>query len=78
MSSGLKPRERTAAEAHAGSRTPTDTMPSSSPAQLVLGEPVFECVIDESAGVADDLPPRRTQITELPGSTFEEIFGDAA
>jgi hypothetical protein len=35
--------------------------------------------LDEPAGPDETpQPPRRTQLTELPGATFEEIFGDAA
>ncbi len=42
------------------------------PTQLnMLSEipPVFVCEIDESAGQREN-----TQLTELPGDTFEEIF----
>jgi hypothetical protein len=45
------------------------------PAQLnLLSEipPVYECEIGESAGVKDEEP--RTQLTELPGDNFEDIF----
>lgn len=49
---------------------------SSSPAQLdVFEEPVFVCAIDEideSAGLADE--ERSSQISELPGESFEDIF----
>ena len=42
---------------------------------------MFVCHVDESAGLADEVPdepPPRTQLTELPGETFEDLFGDAA
>ncbi len=45
------------------------------PTQLnMLSEipPVFVCKIDESAGQRED--HENTQLTELPGDTFEEIF----
>lgn len=44
---------------------------------------VFACTIDESAGLAADAHPgaydkpeprRRHQLTELPGTSFEDIF----
>ncbi len=34
--------------------------------------PVFACEIDESAGQSED--HENTQLTELPGDTFEDIF----
>ncbi len=45
------------------------------PTQLnLLAEipPVFVCEIDESAGLKDETP--RTQLTELPGDNWEDIF----
>ncbi len=34
--------------------------------------PVYVCEIDESAGQRED--HENTQLTELPGDTFEDIF----
>ena len=44
---------------------------------------LFACQIDESAGFAEEddreyQAPRKTQISELAGTTWEDAFGDAA
>ena len=55
------------------------TAPAADQQLDLFAEPLFECVIDESAGQADDREyQRKTQMTELPGSTFEDIFQGAA
>ncbi len=53
-------------------------MSEDEPTQLnILAEqqPVFACVIDESAGLAED-EQRKTQLTDLPGDTWEDLFRD--
>ena len=56
-----------------------DPSVASRPDQLEL--PVFACVVDESAGLAQEVaePVRRcSQLRDLPGTSWEDIFGDAA
>ncbi len=57
----------------ASAQGPVEPSPSR-PEQLNL----FSCVIDESAGLAEDREYQKplVQLTELPGETWEDIFRD--